>query len=124
MKVYECVPRTHLATTGGKIIGTMWIDTNKGDADNPNVRFRLVGKEIRTGSDDALFARTPPLEALRLIISRAATLGAGGKRSEIMINDVSRAYFYAKCTRDLYVELPAEDPDAHPDFIGKLMLCL
>ena len=37
-----------------------------------------------------------------------------------MINDVSRAYFYAKCTRDLYVELPAEDPEAHPDFIGKL----
>ena len=41
-----------------------------------------------------------------------------------MINDVSRAYFYAKCTRDLYVELPAEDPDAHPDFIGNLRLCL
>ena len=40
-----------------------------------------------------------------------------------MINDVSRAYFYAKCTRDLYVELPVEDPEAHPDFIGKLRLC-
>ena len=41
MKVYERVPRSHLATTGGKIIGTMWIDTNKGDADNPNVRCML-----------------------------------------------------------------------------------
>ena len=65
MKVYDRVPRSHLATTGGKIIGTMWIDTNKGDADNPNVRCRLVGKEFRTGPDDALFTSTPPLEALR-----------------------------------------------------------
>ena len=124
MKVYERVPRSHLATTGGKIIGTMWIDTNKGDADNPNVRCRLVGKEFRTGPDDALFASTPLLEALRLIISRASTLGARGKKNEIMINDVSRAYFYAKCPRDLYVELPVEDPDYDPNFIGKLRLCL
>ncbi len=102
----------------------MWSDTNKGDADNPNVRCRLVGKEFRTGPDDALFAITPPLDALRLIISRASTLGAGNKKSEIMINDVSRAYFYAKCTRDLYVELPVEDPDYDPNFIGKLRLCL
>ena len=55
----------------------MWIDTNQGDAEHPNVRCRLVGKEFRTGPDDALFASTPPLEALRLIISRAATLGPG-----------------------------------------------
>ena len=52
-----------------------------------------------------------------MIISRAATLGIDGEKHEIMINDVSRAYFYAKCTRDLYVELPVEDPEA--DFIGK-----
>ena len=39
-----------------------------------------------------------------------------------MFNDVSRAYFYAKCTRDPYVELPVEDPKAHADFIGKLRL--
>ena len=41
-----------------------------------------------------------------------------------MINDVSRAYFYAKCSRNLYVELPVEYAEAHPDFIGKLRLCL
>ena len=42
----------------------------------------------------------------------------GEPGNEIIINDVSRAYFYAKCTRCLYVELPAEDPEAHPDFLG------
>ena len=79
MKVYDQVPSSHLATAGGNIIGTMWIDTNKGDDDNPNVRCSLVGKEFRTGPDDALFASTPPLEALRLIISRALTLGPGSR---------------------------------------------
>ena len=75
MKVYDCVPRSYLATTGGKIIGTMWIDTNKEDRQNPNVRCRLVGKEFRTGPDDELFGSTPPLEALRLVISRGALTG-------------------------------------------------
>ena len=48
MKVYDRVPRSHLAATGGKIVGTMWIDTHKGDTDNPNVRCRLVGKRAPT----------------------------------------------------------------------------
>ena len=55
------------------------IDINKGDGENPNVRCRLVRNEFRTGPDDVLFASTPPLEALRLVISRAATLGSDGK---------------------------------------------
>ena len=88
-KVYDRVPREEQAKTGGKIIGTKWIDVNKGDIDNPNIRCRLVGKEFRTTPDDALYASTPPLEALRLIISRAATLDKHGKEREMMMNDVS-----------------------------------
>ena len=41
-----------------------------------------------------------------------------------MVNDVSRAYFYAKCSRVIYIELPKEDPEAHPDYLGRLRLCL
>ena len=41
-----------------------------------------------------------------------------------MINDVSRAYFYAKSTRCMYIELPPEDPQADPEFLGRLRLCL
>ena len=58
------------------------------------------------------------LESLRLRISRAATVGPGEIMKDIVLNDVSRAYFYAKCTKCLYVELLAEDPEAHPDFLG------
>ena len=124
MKVYDKVPRLEQQETKGKVIGTKWIDCNKGDFDNPKIRSRLVGKEFRTGPDDALYASTPPLEALRLLISKAATKMHGEAENEVMVNDVSRAYFYAKCTRCLYVELPAEDPEAHPDFLGRLRLCL
>ena len=124
MGVYDCVPRSEQAETGGKIIGTKWIDTNKGDSENPNIRCRLVGKEFRTGPDDALFASTPPLEALRLIVSRASTTTGEGEKRELMVNDVSRAYFYAKSTRTLYVEIPPEDPRAHADYLGRLRLCL
>ena len=85
---------------------------------------RLVGKEFRTTPDDALYASTPPLEALRLVMSRAATITEKGGRREIMVNDVSRAYFYAKCTRCMYSELPAEDFKGTPDMLGRLLLCL
>lgn len=107
-----------------KIIGPRWIDTNKGDSINPRIRSRLVGKEFRTGPDDALYASTPPLEALRLVLSKAATVVEGEEKNDIMINDVSRAYFYAKSTRCMYIEIPPEDPKTHPDDLGRLRLCL
>ena len=44
LKVYDRVPREEQRQTGGKVIGTKWIDVNKGDADHPNIRCRLVGK--------------------------------------------------------------------------------
>ena len=123
-RVYDRVPRSEQAETGGPIIGTKWIDINKGDVANPNIRCRLVGKEFKTTPDDALYACTPPLEALRLILSRAATIGEDGKVREVMVNDVSRAYFYAECTRVMYIELPKEDPEYDPDKLGRLRLCL
>ena len=41
-----------------------------------------------------------------------------------MINDVRRAYFYAQIQRDVYIEVPPEDPRAGPGVLGKLKLCL
>ena len=93
MGVYECVPRSEQLQTKGKIIGTRWLDVNKGDYDNPKYRSRLVGKEFKTTPDDALYASTPPLEALRLMMSRVATTGGRRGERELMINYVSRAYF-------------------------------
>ena len=42
----------------------------------------------------------------------------------MMINDVRRAYFYAHIQRDVYIEVPKEDPRHGPNVLGKLKLCL
>ena len=41
-----------------------------------------------------------------------------------MVNDVSRAYFYAPATRSLFVELPSEDEEADMGEVGRLNVCL
>ena len=40
-----------------------------------------------------------------------------------MVNDVRRAYFYAKASRNLFVELPEEDPRKAVGPVGRLKLC-
>ena len=95
-----------------KIIATKWLDINKGDTTNPNLRARLVGCEFATDKRDDLFAATPPLESLRMILSVCASNQISKNRSEnfiIMSNDVSRAYFYAPTTRSIYISIPKED---------------
>ena len=42
--VYERVARSEQQRTGGKVIGTRWVDVNKGDSESPNYRSRLVGR--------------------------------------------------------------------------------
>ena len=71
----------------------------------------MVGKEFNTYNDVTLYAATPPLEALRLILSIAATSHRGESDYKIMTNHVSRAYFYApvKEGQYIYVQLPKED---------------
>ena len=123
MGVYDVVDESHMHATGGKLIDLKWIDTNKGDSKNPEIRSRLVGREFNVMKDDSLYAATPPLEAMRLVLSDAATQGELGDK-EVMINDVRRAYFYARTERDVYVRLPDEDPAKADGKIGKLNLCL
>ena len=45
-----------------------------------------------------------------------------GSRRTDMIDDVCRAYFYAKISRGVYIELPKEDPHYGKDMLGKLTL--
>ena len=97
---------------------------NKGDSEEPEYCPRLVAREFAVGKDDALYAATPPMEALRIIISHAATTPENGPERVIMINDVRRAYFYAKIQRDVCIELPKKDPKHSSGLLGKLKLCL
>ena len=101
--------RSEALREGYKIVGTRWIDVDKGDEEKPDYRSRTVGKEYNTGPEGGLFASTPMLEALRWLLSEAATvepataakLSRGqlfsqksvGEEEVILISDVSRAFF-------------------------------
>ncbi len=63
--------------TGKAPIGVRWVDVNKGDEIHPEVRSRLVAKEINKGKNVELFAATPPLEAKKVLFSAAVTEGVG-----------------------------------------------
>ena len=132
MGVYEKVPRAQAWAKRQQVIGTRWIDINKGDEIHPDYRSRLVAKQFKNkleGSAEQMFAATPPTEILRVLLSRA-TSGVGrynDNKKCIMSNDVKRAYFYAPVRSDIYVEIPEEDKseeDKGKDLVGRLRLSM
>ena len=97
--VYEVVPRADVRKSGkGRLNKGRWRDVGKGDSENPNVRSRYPGKDFAIGVDAALYAGTPPLKALKLIMGIAS--GNEGKGLRIMLNDARRAYFHAEAMRE------------------------
>ena len=107
--------------TGKNPIAVRWVDINKGDEQNPNYRSRLVAKEFRDDVKPELYAPTPPGECLRLMLSRLAS----DRRLKLLYADVSRAYFYAKAVRPVYVKLPDEDREAGEEGkCGRLLMSM
>eukprot|EP00973_Karenia_brevis_P030936 4267184-Karenia_brevis.AAC.1 len=59
-----------------------WVDTNKSHMKGKyDVRSRMVAKNYKGGDKgrDDLFAETPPLEAKRMLFSRAVTRREDGR---------------------------------------------
>ena len=55
-----------------------------------------------------------------MLIGEAA--GKKDAKVHIMLSDVKRAHFPAAARRELYVEIPREDPDWTPDATGRFNL--
>ena len=109
--------------TGNPPVTVRWVDVNKGDDRNPNVRSQLVTRQIRQPGGEAIFAPTPPLGSLRTTLSLAATDVPGRgrqvrdpkskQRTQFSAIDISRAYFNASMhdgSCPTYVCLPTEHP--------------
>eukprot|EP00973_Karenia_brevis_P057362 7979065-Karenia_brevis.AAC.1 len=62
----------------------------------------------RDNDRDDLFAETPPLEAKRLLMSRAMCRRRDGRRRKFVFIDVKNAQLNAECKEDVYLELPEE----------------
>ena len=119
--------------TGKAAISVRWVDVNKGDDIHPKYRSRLVARQLKAHdrSGASFFAPTPPLEALRTVLSLAATrIGdwqpcydpKSDRRTQVSLMDISRAYFNAKIDPgvETYVQLPPEDAQSE-HMIGKLL---
>ena len=111
--------------SGRSPITVRWVDVNKGDDETPDIRSRLVARQIRGANEDPMFAPTPRLEALRTVRSYCATDmgnekpkcrdGRSPNRIQLSLIDISRAYFNAKCdpANPTFVALPTEDKGHH-----------
>ena len=69
------------------------------------VRCGLVARDFEGGDKDRddLFAATPPLEAKRMLLSRAATrktVGCTGLR-KLLVIDAKKAYLNPRCMEDV-----------------------
>ena len=87
------------------VITTKWLDVNKGDELELNVRCRLVGCEL---ARDDLLAATPLLECLKMIIALCASRHGGPNPSRLLAIEVKRAYLYAPARREIYIEITME----------------
>ena len=121
--VYNIVPQSEAwKNTGKPPISIRWTYTNKGDDASPEIRARLVAREIRQEtSDGSMYAATPPLEMVKWLISKAASnphLIGTPKELKLSFVDAKRAYFNARCEEDIYIELPHEHQQ--PGRCGKL----
>ena len=73
-----------------KILDVRWVDSEKAHLGMPsNVKSRCVVKDFSTTIRDDLFAGTPALEAVKLIISVVASSRGGlAPQKWIMVMDV------------------------------------
>ena len=80
---------------------------NKGDDLKPDIRARLVAQEVKTdhsvgGHDPTLFSATPPLEAMRAILSKSAS----DPNKIVGQIDIKKARLYGVSKRKIAIRLP------------------
>ena len=125
-KIFKVVRKEEAWRVTGKApISTKWVDTDKnhGTCDTPMVRSRWVARDFKNPNDkdrEDLFSATPPIEMMRLMISRQATRRRDGRERKTMYLDIKKAHLTPKCEQNVYVELP-EEAEAAPDECGKLI---
>ena len=88
------------------------------------IRSRIVARKFKSDDPPDLYARTPPLEALKSINSTAAN---HKETCSVVHIDVSREYFHAKAQRLVLVRSTVEDKvgaDAGKSGLLKKRVCM
>ena len=71
---------------------------------------RLVGDELNTGDAERLFASTPPLKAVGLLLGDLTSFDNARSR-QVLIDDVSRACFEESMQMNLWLSFQIERKD-------------
>jgi len=128
--VWYVEARAVACADGTRPIGVRWIDNNKGDDAAVCLRSRLVVQETRRvssiapGDVQSTFAATPPIEALRFLLSLMMTLiPPPGEDWVLVIVDISRAHPHCDALRKIVINLPAEAGESE-DKVGVLIKML
>ena len=101
MQVWRKVRREEcFQATGRASIKLRWVDINKGDKLHPKYRSTIVAKETQINNRFGVLAARPPLDFIEYLISRFASRQRRSRPSRLMIQDISKAYFFAPATRD------------------------
>ena len=69
----------------------------------------MWGRDIKIYQRLDLFAATPPIESLGMILSICASTQQRASPYRILSSDIERACFFAKATRPIFIEILAED---------------
>ena len=102
MHVFNKVPIAQCWERTGKAhLKARSIDIDKGT----RYRSRWVAKQFKGSDSEEWFAATPPIEALRALISHTTS---GLKKKALMVWDVSRSFFHAPVQHEIHVELCVE----------------
>ena len=123
MGVYIKIPRRAALQKGAKIIDVRWLDIDKAEPGMPpDVRSRCVAREFANEVRDDLFAGTPALEAIKMLISMVASSGQGRSPTKrLMAMDIKRAFLHAEMSREVYINLPDEAKEGDKeDMVGLL----
>ena len=70
--------------------------------------------------EDGLFASTPPLESLRMLLSKAVCSGRTGGGRKVLFLDAKKAHLNPLCMEEVYIRLP-EEAGVEEGTCGKLM---
>ena len=130
-RVCDYCSRTEAEEKGIKPIPLIWVDTNKVFKNSPFVRSRICVRKCKKGRNpveslepEQLFSATPPLEALELLCSLKVSMKTSRRGNPLKLAhfDISQEHFKPKARREIYVELPDEDPMKQKGFVG--LLCV
>ena len=95
--------------TGKALVSVRWVDTDKGVDGQVDARSTLVASHFKgKEKEDSISASTPPLEGLRMLCRRAASVGKHSRSRKASFMDARKAHLHLRCEEEVYIALAQE----------------